>query len=424
MATIFKLPRVKHVDSTGTPFAGAKLEFFLTGTSTNTDTYSDAALTTPNANPVVADSAGLFGIIYLDPSITYKSTLSDTADVVLYTEDPVSESVNVIGNTIITKTTTYTTVAGDDGKVIECTGTFTITLLAAATAGAGFTQIITNVGTGTITVDGNASETINGYTTLVLGVNESIFIACDGSNWAGTFSTNQHNSVEAITGAETVAIGDRGRVYNVTSGTFSVTLLAAATAGEGFVFTVVNQGTGVVTLDGNSAETINGQTTLALGPSTGGTSATIICDGTNWVATIVTLASATLEGIVELATKAELIAGTDTTRAIVPNDLHDTLLIFQSDDAEARTGGTTGTAGWTIARTATGKHTITHGLGLADVEDGLLIVPAFIGDVTGDLNAVVLIRATNSFDIWTFTAGTLDDLGAGENICCFCWLNE
>ena len=57
MTERFVLPIQSVYDSNGDPLAGAKLEFFESGTSTNIDSYSDSALTTPNTNPVIADSS-------------------------------------------------------------------------------------------------------------------------------------------------------------------------------------------------------------------------------------------------------------------------------------------------------------------------------------------------------------------------------
>lgn len=82
-------------------------------------------------------------------------------------------------------TGTYSVVAGDRGKMLYCTNTFTLTLLAAATAGDGFNIGISNSGSGTITVDGNASETINGSATITLEAGEGCILCCDGSNWNG-----------------------------------------------------------------------------------------------------------------------------------------------------------------------------------------------------------------------------------------------
>ena len=58
------------------------------------------------------------------------------------------------------KTAAYTTIADDDRRVIECTGSPTITLGAAATMGAGYRVTVKNKSTGTVTVA--TSDTIDG----------------------------------------------------------------------------------------------------------------------------------------------------------------------------------------------------------------------------------------------------------------------
>lgn len=82
-------PNFQAVDSNGEPVSGAKAYFYLTGTTTAQDTYQENALSTPHANPVIADSTGAFAPIYLDPEITYKMVLKDASDVTIRTVDPV-----------------------------------------------------------------------------------------------------------------------------------------------------------------------------------------------------------------------------------------------------------------------------------------------------------------------------------------------
>lgn len=119
--------------------------------------------------------------------------------------------------TISNKTGAYTIVAGDLGKIINCTsGTFTVSLTAAATLGSGFNVTIWNTGTGTITIDPNASETIDGVTTIVLYQGEGTQIVCNGTNWeTGDKKTmrlyaenlNAASSRPVATGITSLAIG-------------------------------------------------------------------------------------------------------------------------------------------------------------------------------------------------------------------------
>ena len=83
----------------------------------------------------------------------------------------------------LAKTANYTVVAADLDAVIDCSGTFTVSLTAAATLGDRFTVGIRNSGTGLITIDPNSSETIDGYATIALLPGQSVELICDGSNW-------------------------------------------------------------------------------------------------------------------------------------------------------------------------------------------------------------------------------------------------
>lgn len=114
MSSLFTLPRVLFTPA-------AKLYFYATGTSTPQNTYQDADLTTAHANPVVADSAGYFSPIFLDPSLPdYRVTLTNSADVIQsgYPVDDVSASSSGISKIYARKTsstvkTSTTTLAAD-----------------------------------------------------------------------------------------------------------------------------------------------------------------------------------------------------------------------------------------------------------------------------------------------------------------------
>jgi len=77
---------------------------------------------------------------------------------------------------------TYTATTSDDYFINITTGTFTLNLPTAATP-YGQVYVIKNSGTGTITVDPNGTQTIDGFTTYALQCQYAVIIQSDGSNW-------------------------------------------------------------------------------------------------------------------------------------------------------------------------------------------------------------------------------------------------
>ena len=105
-----------------------------------------------------------------------------------------------------------------------------------------------------------------------------------GTDPAGSFSTVKARldalvAYAAKTSAYTATVADH--TLNVTSGTFTLDLPAASTC-TGQSLKVKNSGTGVVTLDGNSSETVEGIATFPLGP---GSAIEITSTGSAWVVT-------------------------------------------------------------------------------------------------------------------------------------------
>lgn len=88
MAFRFAPAREAVYNNTAAVGAGFKLNFYIAGTTTPLDTYSDVGRTAANTNPVIADSAGRFGDIFLQPR-EYRVVLTDASDVEIYTADPV-----------------------------------------------------------------------------------------------------------------------------------------------------------------------------------------------------------------------------------------------------------------------------------------------------------------------------------------------
>lgn len=92
----FILPIQQAIGADG-PRAGSKLQFWETGTNSPMNTYADASLSTPNVNPVIADSLGQYGNVFLIGSPSYRVQLSDADDVVIWVADPVGPSIPLTG---------------------------------------------------------------------------------------------------------------------------------------------------------------------------------------------------------------------------------------------------------------------------------------------------------------------------------------
>ncbi|MFZ5762826.1 MAG: hypothetical protein ACOY8P_07880 [Thermodesulfobacteriota bacterium] len=94
-----------------------------------------------------------------------------------------ADTLGTLGGKTLTKTGAYTVLAADKGAIFLCSGTWTLSLTAAATLGGKFSFGIVNTGTGVITIDPNASELINGQTTLALAAGQSCVVTCDATGF-------------------------------------------------------------------------------------------------------------------------------------------------------------------------------------------------------------------------------------------------
>lgn len=84
----------RALDANANPYAGAKLYFYATGTTTPQSVYTTAALNVAHTNPVVADSGGQFPAIYFDASKQYRGILKNsTESVTMYDIDPINPGV-------------------------------------------------------------------------------------------------------------------------------------------------------------------------------------------------------------------------------------------------------------------------------------------------------------------------------------------
>lgn len=97
-------------------------------------------------------------------------------------------------------------------------------------------------------------------------------------NIGGSSDTAFGGQVNALS-SNTIINSTYQNSVNVCTGTFTLSLLAVADAGEGFYFIVKNQGSGVITIDPDTSEQVDGVSSITIGA---GLSAVVICNGSAW----------------------------------------------------------------------------------------------------------------------------------------------
>lgn len=100
VGTRFVVPNQFVVDATGVPIVGAQLFFYATGTSTFQATYADVGLTIMNTNPLIADSAGRFGNVFMLLAPAYRVRLEDAAGGIIWDMDPVGPATGAVPGSV------------------------------------------------------------------------------------------------------------------------------------------------------------------------------------------------------------------------------------------------------------------------------------------------------------------------------------
>jgi hypothetical protein len=268
--------------------AGEKKYFYITSNSTAAGIWS---VLTYGTGTSAADASALAG-----PGVTVVSGRLGT-----------ELEVDAFGGA-------YTIVAADRSLFKTYTGgTQTLALTDAATLGDGFFFALNNAGTGTLTVNPDAAQTIDGSSTKQFQPGESALIVSDGANWF-TIGYGRSNEFEftqlsvdttgsgGITITSAQAANKLWYFYGTPSANRTVTIPAVASV---YFLRVAGIGSYSLTF------TTGGGSTVTL---TANQSYTVYCDGTNVVSaqTVAVTSTVALDDGAEASPSLNFNLDTDT----------------------------------------------------------------------------------------------------------------
>lgn len=175
----------------------------------------------------------------------------------------------------------YTILTSDRGKLLEViTGSITATLPLASAAGDGYYVYVHNSASGTMTVDGNGPETVDGGLTKTLAPGESAVFICNGTYWLtvgfgrdAEFVFSEFVVDMALTSVNLTSAQIAGRMIRL-SGTASTNVTVTLPSLDNIYFVNVEAGLGGF----QATFTTGSGATVSL---TSSVRTALYCDGTN-----------------------------------------------------------------------------------------------------------------------------------------------
>lgn len=226
--------------------------------------YADSAARLAATGFVSGDLKKL--ALQLDTNALYILTATTPTWVPVNSGSPTLASLGAIFNARSAKTANYTALLADKGILIDATsGTWTLSLTAAATLGSAWVLGVFNSGTGLITIDPNSTETIRDYigssTTATLAQGEGGIIFCDGTNFfLFRFGPQDIVPANVQAGNYTFVMADRFRPTHMTSGSANAATVppnSSVAYPIGSILRGWTLGAGVTTITPGAAVTIN-----------------------------------------------------------------------------------------------------------------------------------------------------------------------
>lgn len=151
------------------------------------------------------DAAGTWGVVQFGTG----SSTADAASLAGLGLKAIATTLNQ-DHPVSTKNATYTVTNNDRAQLLMNTGgSITFNFPAAATVGSGWFVVVRNAGSGTLTLDPNAAETIDDAATKALAPTESCIVYSDGSN---LLTVGYGRSVSSTVSALSKSIAGTGTV--------------------------------------------------------------------------------------------------------------------------------------------------------------------------------------------------------------------
>lgn len=295
----------------GVPASGYVLKFYEAGTSSNI-AVSTSSAGTPTVSTVALNSDGFpevsgnTVVIFVDQDYKvalYPSAAAASSDTgAVWTIDNIDLSdfaglpalITAIANLtpndgtfIVGDGTTWVAETGNTARTSLGLGTtnspqFTNVTLTGTTTGAvllgnasgGVTSLDVSLKGGLVVGDGTAAPQV-----LSVGPNGQVPIADSGEALGIRWGNQAAVTLPIVlrTSNTQMAQTDSGKYFKITSGTFTQTFAACATLGADWYMTYQNAGSGLVTIDPNGSETVDGLASFVMYP---GETRIFQCDGT------------------------------------------------------------------------------------------------------------------------------------------------
>ena len=224
--------------------------------------------------------------------LTALTVLSDT-DLLLVRDSAAGVDKKMLGSDLVSEVNREFRLENTDVTILD---TFRNPIISMATGGSNRTVTLPTIAdtqgmvvtvikedsaAGSVTLDGESAETINSVATIILRHQyHRITVVNNGTEWL--ILERKRNRIDAKSSAYTILDEDDDNFFITTGATDRIITLPTASANSGRRLTLhkVDSGTGIVTIDGEGAETVNGQPNHVLPTQYDVTD--LICDGSEW----------------------------------------------------------------------------------------------------------------------------------------------